>query len=308
MSRFTVLIISQGNEELLRKCIDSVRPNLADGELLIVGNGAPVPASCREGARIIESTERLTPGAARNLGLQHITTEWVFFCGEATSVRASSWKFLAEFLENPKVDGVGGPLRGKSAMSIALSSPFCTGTTFSRYRGLGGKAVLADEEKLTIQNLWLRRSALDAHRFPEDYLHGEELLLLQELRRQGGQFLYHPKLVSFYQSQEGVRDFFWEGFYRSRLMKLSLSVGQEAFWLPAVFVLLQLALFLHPASFLALAELYWGIILFVSLGLCVRERRIWLFPYVAILHYIIVLFYGLGFLVERFKFFPSKGR
>lgn len=84
-------------------------------------------------------------------------------------------------------------------------------------------------------------------------------------------------------------------------MKEKLKKGNEAFWLPAVFVLLHLLLFLQPMVFWYLARMYTSIILFVSLGVAMKAKRFALFPIIAFLHYFVVFMYGVGFITERLK-------
>jgi hypothetical protein len=88
------------------------------------------------------------------------------------------------------------------------------------------------------------------------------------------------------------------GYWRSRLLRGQKGKGLM-FWLPSVFVFMHLLAFVDFRIFLELAKVYTLIILFVSMGLSSRRNNFFHFPVVALLHYLIVFFYGTGFLLER---------
>lgn len=297
MTLFTILIISHGKEELLSKCLDSL-PKRDDVQVII---------------KVID--ENTGPGLARNQALNEALGQWVLFLNEDSYVSAHYWENVLPLLADPKIDVLGGPILPAAgigpisrSLSLALASPFCSGVTFARYQGLGKKLVSADEEKLSIGNLWVRRSLLNENKFQEDYLRGEEILLLQQLKGEGAGVYYHPKLSIYHFHEMRPLDFFWEGFYRSRIMNRKLGTGQEVYWLPAFFVLLHLLVFVDLNLFLTLAKLYAGIIVFVGLGLSMRSRRPWLFPLVALMHYLVVFFYGVGLILEKAKYNPKIRR
>ncbi|HXH76576.1 MAG TPA: glycosyltransferase [Bacteriovoracaceae bacterium] len=315
MVLFTILIISHGHEELLSKCLDSINPGREDWEIIIVANGKVLPESFKRRAKIIDTSALLTPGEARNLGIKESSGKWIFFLGEDTYLGSRYWEYALPLLETPKLDVVGGPALAAKGMgfipqslAIALASPFCTGATFSRYQGLGQKLITADEEKLTDLNLWVKKDLFEHSAFPEDFLRGEEILLLQDLKLEGAGIYYHPRLLVYQFHRESARDFFWEGFYRSRLMKRKTGIGPEVFWLPVLFVLLHLTILIAPEIFFSMARLYAGIIVFVSMGLSMRSRKPWLFPFVSFFHYFVVFIYGVGFIAERLKFVQKRLR
>lgn len=319
MVSFSVLIVTHGREELLIKCLDSLRPEIENWQLILLENGRELPAEITAKARSltphytqIKTPEQLSPGKARNLALESVEGEWIFFLDDDAFVREGYWEKVIPLLQDPKIDVLGGPdspAQGMNALSmslaLALSSPFCTGATFSRHKPYGSKIQYADEEKLTSCNLWVRKSAMGAIRFPEDYKRAEENYFLQLLKKEGKGLFYHPKLVVAHYRRSRlkhlIRPSFYAGFYRSRLMKEKFKKGNEAFWLPSVFVLLHLLIFLEPLAFWYLARMYVSIILFISIALAMRVKRFWLFPLVSFLHYFIVFMYGVGFLSERVK-------
>ncbi len=316
---FSVLIVTHGREELLMKCLDSLHPGVENWQLILLANGKELPPEILQKAGSLtahfthlKSETQLSPGSARNFALQSVQGDWIYFLDDDAFVREGYWEKVLPLLEDPKIDVLGGPdspAKGMNALSLslalALSSPFCTGATFSRHKSFGTKLQHADEEKLTSCNLWVRKSALGNVTFPEDYIRAEETLFLQRLKKEGRGFFYHPKLVVGHFRRSKFKELwkpsFYAGFFRSKLMKENLKKGNEAFWLPSVFVLLHLLIFIEPASFWYLARMYVSIILLVSMGLAMRVKRFWLFPLIAFLHYFIVFMYGIGFLSERVR-------
>lgn len=317
MLSFTVIIVSQGHDERLMKCLETLRPGVQDWELLIVSNGKALSPEVREKAQtitehlnVIESEVKLTPGKALNLAKLNAQGKWLYFLADNAEVSEKYWEKVFPLLQDEKIDVVGGPLlpaKGMKgwnlALALAQSSPLCTGATSLRFKSQGNKLQYSDDEKLSIDNLWMRKIALEEINFPEDYLQSEELPVLQVLKRQVKGVFYHPKLVvfsaNFLSLSENLKVFFYQGFYRSKVMKKKLKKGDEIFWLPAVFVLMHFLLFIDTVSFWYLARMYGSIILFVSIAYSMQIKRASLFILVAISHYLIVFMYGLGFLSER---------
>jgi glycosyltransferase involved in cell wall biosynthesis len=301
------------------KCLDSLRPPVDNWQLIILANGKDITPELKSKAEsltpvftLLQSDIQHTPGKARNLAMESVQGEWIFFLDDDAFILPGYWDIIQPLLGDTKIDVVGGPdspAGGMNALSLSLamtlSSPFCTGATFSRHKSFGKKLQFADEEKLTSCNLWVRASSLEGTKFPEDYIRAEETVFLQKLKKLGKGMFYHPKMKVAHFRRSKFRQLwrpsFYAGFYRSRLMKQKLKKGNEAFWLPAFFVLLHLLIFIEPVSFWFLVRMYLGIIVFVSMGLAMKIKRFYLFPIITFLHWFIVFMYGVGFLAERFR-------
>jgi glycosyltransferase involved in cell wall biosynthesis len=314
---FSVIIVTHAREELLMKCLDSLHPGVESWQLIIVANGKELNSDLKSKASaltsnfiLIDTDEIFPPGKARNQAVLSAEGEWIFFLDDDAIVLPGYWEIALPLLKETKIDVLGGPdspAEGMNtlgmALALTLASPFCTGATFVRHKPQGRKLLPADEEKLTSCNLWVRKSSINGIRFPEDYLRAEEIVFLQKLKQSGRAEFYHPGLkVAHHRRtklQQLLKPTYYAGFYRSKLIKEKLKTGNEAFYLPAFFVLLHLLFFLEPLSFWYLARLYLGIILFVSLGISVQAKRFSLFPLVAFLHYFVVFMYGIGFISER---------
>lgn len=319
MVSFSILIVTHGREELLMKCLNSLTPPTDNWQLIILANGKDLTpellakaGSVTKNFTHLQSDIQMMPGKARNVAMEAVEGEWIYFLDDDAFVLPGYWNIVFPLLKDSKIDVLGGPdspAAGMSNLSLALaltlSSPFCTGATFSRHKSFGDKLQRANEEKLSSCNLWVRTSSLGGVHFPEDYFRAEETVFLQKLKALDRGLFYHPRLkvAHFRRSRFSQlwRPTFYAGYYRSKLMKEKLKKGNEAFWLPAIFVILHVFLFLQPVVFWYLARMYSSIILFMSLGIGMKAKRFSLFPLIAFLHYFVVFIYGVGFISERIK-------
>ena len=65
--------------QFLSDAVESVRRNDPDVPIVVVDNASATPVPELEACRLIHSSERLSSGAARNLGLGQVATEYVVF-------------------------------------------------------------------------------------------------------------------------------------------------------------------------------------------------------------------------------------
>ena len=317
MVSFSVLIITHGREELLLKCLDSLRPPIEKWQLIIVANGLPLSDEVVQKAHsltpevdILNLEMQQTPGVSRNEGIKLVHYDWVYLVDDDAYVYPRYFEIALPLLEQERVDILGGPdapAKGmdtfSEALAVTLTSPFCTGKTFSRHRGQGHQMISANEQILTSCNLWIRSKLLHEVKFPEDYLRTEETALLLDLEKKGARMFYHPDLkVGHHRRKNLISLFhptFYSGYYRAKVLKEKHARDSGFFWLPALFVLLHLLIFISPAIFWTLTRIYLGLIVMMSLNLASRHKNIKLFAYITLLHYFIVFFYGLGFLSNR---------
>ncbi|MES2527113.1 MAG: glycosyltransferase [Bdellovibrionota bacterium] len=315
MVSFSVLIITHGREELLTKCLDSIRPGVSF-ELVLFANGLPLSEEFVKRLSDFPGTVKLTgspvqlsPGEARNKAFLESTGEWIHLIDDDSYWQNGYWDIASLHLKDPNIEVLGGPdgpAYGASyfqeSVSMALSSPICTGTTFARHKGLGRTLVPATEEKLTSCNLWVRRDLLVKHHFPEDFRRAEETWFLQELSRDHRRMFYHPLMkVGHFRRKSLVgliRPTLGAGYWRSRLLNKHGGKG-AMFWLPSIFVLLHLLFLVNLPLATQLARVYIFVIIAISMGLSSKRNRFFHFPLVAFLHYFIVTLYGTGFLLER---------
>lgn len=320
MVAFSVLIITHGREELLLKCLDSLRPPSEDWQLILVANGRPLSIEITKRARsltndveILDLAQLETPGKARNLGLNLVKHDWVFFIDDDAYVLPNYFETLLPLLHDHRIDVLGGPDTAakdmdsfSQALAIALASPFCTGQTFGRHSRKGRHLIAAKENSLTSCNLWIRTKLLKNISFPENYLRTEETALLLDLEQRGANLFYHPDLVVAHYRRKTLKSLihptFFAGYFRSKVLKEKSPRGGILYWLPALFVMLHFLILIYPPLFWMLMRMYLGLVVMMSLNMASRSRKIQLFGHVTVLHYVIVFFYGLGFLSHRLGF------
>ncbi|MBA2405170.1 MAG: glycosyltransferase [Bdellovibrionales bacterium] len=324
MVSFSVLIITHGREDLLLKCLDSLRPPVESWQLIIVANGLPLSApvltlaqSLTPELEVLNLEKKETPGKSRNEGLKLVKNEWVFLIDDDAYVYPKYFETVLPLLSQSRIDVLGGPdapAKGmdnfSQALAITLASPLCTGKTFSRHISQGKQMIPANEEILTSCNLWIRSHFLREMHFPENYLRTEETALLLDLENQGAHMFYHPGLVVAHHRRKDLKSLikptFYAGYYRSKVLREKVHRKVGYFWLPAIFVLLHLVIFLSLPIFWSLTRVYLGIIVMMSLNLTARRQKMGLFLYVSFLHYFIVVVYGLGFMANRLGFHENK--
>jgi glycosyltransferase involved in cell wall biosynthesis len=180
---FTVIILTYGREELLTKCLDSLRPTDVSWELILVANGKVLPPEILEQAKginshlqVIENQRTLPPGKARNQALELAQGEWIFFLDDDAYILPGYWDIAKAHLLETASDVFGGPdspAKGMNttgeALALALASPLCTGKTSSRHRSFGKRPIEATEDNLTSCNLWVKKASIGAVRFPDTF-------------------------------------------------------------------------------------------------------------------------------------------
>lgn len=325
MISISLIIITQGRPDHLMKCLSSVLELPKDLELIVISNGEVLEERVRDYIaqnfshfNIIETPSKLTPGEARNLAIKNTTeSEWLFFLDDDAYLAQGYWEIAQKYLLLKETDVLGGPDMAppdmsyfSQAVSTVLTSPFCTGLTFSRHYPLGKRIQFATEENLTSAQLWIRRKLFDHLEFPTRYKRGEESLVLAKLSEMGFGMFYHPKLRIYHYRRSHLfavlKVNFKGGYYRSQMMKEKVDFSWSYF-LPSIFVLLHLSAFFDFSSFLDLAKIYLLLITCISLGISQRQRKLHTAPVVFLLHYFIVMTYGLGFMWGRIHKVSKNG-
>lgn len=324
MISFSALIITHGREELLLKCLNSLRSPVENWQLILVANGLPLSEEVIEYAKsltpdveIINLSKKENPGRSRNSGLKLVKYDWVFLIDDDAYLLPRYFETAMPLLEKERIDILGGPdLPAKGmdqfsqALAIALSSPFCTGHTFARHQMKGKNLLPANETMLSSCNLWIRSRFLQDVQFPEDYLRTEETALLLDLESRGARMFYHSGLAVGHHRRKSIRELlsptFYAGYFRSKVLREKSVKNGYLFWLPSIFVILHLIFFVSPEIFWAMARIYLGVIVMMSLNLAARRNKMRLFAEISFLHYLIVFLYGLGFLRHRLGFHGNK--
>lgn len=83
----------------LRTAVDSVRRNSPDVPIVIVDNASEQPVTAPPGTSVIRAPQRLTVGGARNLGLNHVVTEYVLVLDADDELLPNTLDFLRSRLD-----------------------------------------------------------------------------------------------------------------------------------------------------------------------------------------------------------------
>src|SRR5258708_32512860 len=106
--------------EFLADAVESVRRNAQDAPIVVVDNASSTPVPPLEGCDLVRSPRRLSVGAARNLGLDQVATEYVLFLDA----------------DDMLLDGTLDFLRGRFSADVELALSACAllyGVTVSRH-------------------------------------------------------------------------------------------------------------------------------------------------------------------------------
>jgi glycosyltransferase involved in cell wall biosynthesis len=319
----SVLIITRERTALLKKCLASLSSwiELHPVEVIVILNGDDpetenyLSQSKMRSLQWHKTKEILHPGAARNFGLNFIKGEWTFLIDDDARVTPGYLEYwiklarefpLAQVMggpDSPPPDSDGVPV----AVSIALASPLCSGATYKRHNAVGLNPEQTDETTLTSCNLWIRSHWWHkGMRFPENYLRGEETVLLREIQKRTDELWWFPGLAVWHLRRNNflslAKASWGGGYFRARVIKE--SGGDKWYFLSPLFVILHFSIVAMPPFFIFLVCFWLLIVGSMSIGLSFRMGRLKLFPIVIFLHWWILFNYGCGF----FQFLTEWGR
>jgi glycosyltransferase involved in cell wall biosynthesis len=107
--------------DFLSDAVESVRRNAPQAPIVVVDNASSTPVPHLEGCEIVRSSERLSEGAARNLGLERVATEYVVFLDADDMLLDGALEFMS------------GRLAAESDLAVSASS-ILDGATGERHR------------------------------------------------------------------------------------------------------------------------------------------------------------------------------
>ena len=142
-----------------------------------------------------------TPAFARNRAIEKAKGEWILFLDDDIELPSNYFHKAFQGLERigAKGDVLGGPdLLGNQATPLQTAYSFCQAhpfiTAHTRYRHFSRQSdapFLADESKLILCNLWVRREIFEqGFHFPEGYQRNEENVFLHQLLKAGKNLFY----------------------------------------------------------------------------------------------------------------------
>jgi len=255
------------------------------------------------------------PSKNRNRGAKSAKTELVAFVNGHTTL-SDNWINEVEkfFLENPKIDVLGGPQLSPKDSSFferitgnALSSKFGAADVSSRYK-LTKLNLDADELSITSANLICKREVLDKVEFDETVYPGEDPKFIRDVKKQGFRVAYSPKIVAYNKRRRNVtsliKQIYMYGFTRPKKESLSDTFRKPYFIVPSLFLiyimaLISMILFIEW-KFLALIPLMLYILLDLvsSISNSIKNKEILPIFVLPFVYLIIHISYGLGFLVS----------
>jgi glycosyltransferase involved in cell wall biosynthesis len=101
----------------LQEALASIREQDAPARVIVVDNASDEPLESVDDAELVRAPERLTVGAARNLGLEHVSTPYVIFWDADDLMLPGAIAFLLKRIRaRPEVVAVAaGVIEGESA-------------------------------------------------------------------------------------------------------------------------------------------------------------------------------------------------
>lgn len=266
--------------------------------------------------QLIDNPARIVPPAL-NIAIRQARGHIIVRVDGHCEIAPDYVRHCVEHLMNDDIDGVGGPIEtiGETdeaeAIALAMSSWFGVGG--SAFRTVRDRAMLVD----TVVFPAYRRETLErVGAFDEEQVRNQDDEYNYRLRERGGKLLLTPDVTSRYYSRSSLRllwrQYFQYGFWKYRVMQKHPRQMRPRQFAPPAFVAgllgsALLGLIFRPFRWLAAAVtlLYVAANIFASLSLG-RSHGMRHVPRLLVIHPILHLSYGLGFLIgmARFAFRP----
>lgn len=314
MASVSVIILSEGRQEKLTKCLNALVLPQVNLQVIVLSLGMELNDSLFNSypfpVELLNLPKNTTRAEALNQAIMLALGEWIHLLDEDVYWSKHYFEHVKAMLEEEHFQIIGGPelpARDVSetahAMYLALSSPFCQGVGFSRYRMLGNKPIGSNEEKLSSSNIWIRRFLIPDNIFPREYNQSAVSYLLQHLKLSQHQEWYHPKLFVLGNRSASFlplrRRIFQQGYERSMLIRERMGAAGAAYTIPVLFILFHFFVLIYPPLLWPVYKLYLMLIFVASVGLSFKARKPWIFPLVMFFHWFLIWEYGWGFLIER---------
>ena len=256
MFEYDVLIATYNRGELLKNCLESFPTDPPEGLKKVIfitlANDQDTELAIKETMKpydteIIKVNEILKPGASRNIMIEKSSADYLAFLDDDILIPEDYFQKCLKIVKENQFDIFGGPdnspqndsLRQKIIGDI-LAHPFAMGPTSARHACRGNNPVVADETKLTLCNMWMKREILmDSHlRFSENLRRCEENQLLEELSSLGYIMHYVPDMFIYHHRRESLlamaRIQYLSGYYRSVCFYLNHSTFKFFFLAPSL--------------------------------------------------------------------------
>jgi glycosyltransferase involved in cell wall biosynthesis len=121
----TVVIPAWNLDTELREAVASIRGQEVDCEIIVVDNCSDIPLPAIPGVRYVRTPRRTTVGGARNTGLGHVTTRYVYFQDADDLMAPGTLRRLrAELEAHPEAILANGPVYAWNPRTGALRHTF----------------------------------------------------------------------------------------------------------------------------------------------------------------------------------------
>lgn len=321
MKKFSIVIATYKRPLLLQRCLQSIieHQQKLNFDIFIVLNGEDSDTKLLINSSFpavnLITTKSVFPGEARNLAIEKIDSEYIFFLDDDTILPFDYFKQVETiFKEQGDVDIFGGPdanypnsTSWEKALSIALTSPLATASTRFRH-GPSGEASELGENKLILCNMWVKTSLFkDGLKFDKRFFRNEENVLLYQAKEKGFKIHYFPKLFVYHKRKSNVK-----GLFRAVLLSGSGRL-RSFFYFPKSLNIIYFIPFFFSTYIIAYLFcdlnalfkfplfLYVMINLYLSWKLSKNKRTPLFIVRVSFIQFIINFSYGLGFYLEFFN-------
>jgi glycosyltransferase involved in cell wall biosynthesis len=202
-----VIPVWDGYVRYLGDAVESVRRNAGGAPIVVVDNASTAPVPALEGCEIVRTPQRLSAGAARNVGLQRVSTEYVVFLD------------ADDMLLEGTLDFVHTRISADPAISVCTTSILdgATGERFRAPRRFVFRLVRWPPAFAFVDSIWSllpiqgcaimrTRQVREAGGYAEKYAgRGEDHILAVSLAWRG-RVAVHERLGLYYRAAGGSRE------------------------------------------------------------------------------------------------------
>ena len=320
---YSIIIVTFNRCVVLKRCLQEIYKQVPNAQIFVGVNGndeETIDFLENENKVTYKSYSSMTPGEVRNELVKLTNSEWLCFLDDDVIISESYFK-NAQVVKNKHKDleVFGGPDTSylnegiiEKSISLTLTSPLATANSKNRHSVSSLVNLNSTEYDLILCNLWIKNSIFkDEHfMFDKRFFRNEENVLLYQLQELNKKIAYFGELYVHHKRKSGLYlmclTVFRSAHYRAKSFAFFPKSFNLIFLIPSFFVIYLLILPLSPVEhFHTPAYIYMILILGASLKVCIKEGLIKLFPLVVLIHALINISYGLGFL-SSCKYFIKK--
>ena len=230
----------------------------------------------------------LKVGDARNEIIGKSTGEYLCFIDDDIELPQdyfqAAYKIISSYQD---VDVFGGPDQTKKdannfklILGEVMQSYIAMGPTAKRHKSSGDSIIAGTEINLILCNLWMKKSLFDdGFAFPQNYIRGEENILLGQLKTSGKALIYSPKLLVFHERKGSfgklAKATYYSAQYRTIGFFDEVSTFKWYFLVPQVaLITLAMTIICCPLMACILLGIYLCIITIKSLLITIKLKKV----------------------------------